>query len=70
GISPVTGLYTTIVAGLLIAILGGCRFQIAGPTGAFVPVLLGIVLQYGYENLLIAGFMSGILLIIFALCKV
>src|SRR6478752_6452785 len=66
GISPVTGLYTTIVAGLLIAILGGCRFQIAGPTGAFVPVLLGIVLQYGYENLLIAGFQSGIALIIFS----
>jgi len=70
GIAPVTGLYTTIVAGLLIAVLGGSRFQIAGPTGAFVPVLLGIVLQYGYENLLIAGFMAGILLIIFALCKV
>jgi SulP family sulfate permease len=70
GTSPVTGLYTTIVAGLLISILGGSRFQIGGPTGAFVPVLLGIILQFGYENLLIAGFMAGILLIIFALCKV
>lgn len=70
GTDPATGLYTTIVAGILIALLGGCRFQIGGPTGAFVPVLLGIVLQFGFENLLIAGFMSGILLIIFALCKV
>ncbi|MGG3572249.1 SulP family inorganic anion transporter [Bacillus gobiensis] len=70
GTSPVTGLYTTIVAGLLISILGGSRFQIGGPTGAFVPVLLGIILQFGYENLLIAGFMAGVLLIIFALCKV
>ncbi|KWU59968.1 SulP family inorganic anion transporter [Priestia megaterium] len=70
GINPVTGLYTTIVAGLLISIFGGSRFQIGGPTGAFVPVLLGIMLQFGYENLLIAGFMSGILLIIFAICKV
>ncbi|MBD1382601.1 SulP family inorganic anion transporter [Metabacillus arenae] len=69
GTTPVTGLYTTIVAGLLIAILGGSKFQIAGPTGAFVPVLLGIILQFGYENLLIAGFMAGILLIIFGLCK-
>jgi SulP family sulfate permease len=70
GTTPVSGLYSTIVAGLLIAILGGSRFQIGGPTGAFVPVLLGIVLQFGYENLLIAGFMAGILLIIFALCNV
>ncbi|WP_299092909.1 SulP family inorganic anion transporter [uncultured Metabacillus sp.] len=70
GVAPVTGLYTTIVAGLLISILGGSRFQIGGPTGAFVPVLLGIVLQFGYENLLISGFMAGILLIIFGLCKV
>ncbi|ALC83066.1 MULTISPECIES: SulP family inorganic anion transporter [Bacillus] len=70
GTSPVTGLYTTIVAGLLISILGGSRFQIGGPTGAFVPVLLGIILQFGFENLLIAGFMAGILLIIFGLCKV
>ncbi|MBD1382713.1 SulP family inorganic anion transporter [Bacillus sp. IB182487] len=70
GTAPVAGLYTTIVAGLLISILGGSRFQIGGPTGAFVPVLLGIVLQFGYENLLIAGFMAGILLIIFGLCKV
>lgn len=69
GTSPVTGLYTTIIAGLLISILGGSRFQIGGPTGAFVPVLLGIILQFGYENLLIAEFMAGILLIIFALCK-
>ncbi|WP_394542609.1 SulP family inorganic anion transporter [Priestia aryabhattai] len=69
-VNPVTGLYTTIVAGLLISIFGGSRFQIGGPTGAFVPVLLGIMLQFGYENLLIAGFMSGILLIIFAICKV
>ncbi|KKI88943.1 sulfate transporter [Bacillus sp. SA1-12] len=70
GTTPVSGLYSTIVAGLLIAILGGSRFQIGGPTGAFVPVLLGIVLQYGFENLLIAGFMAGILLIIFALFNV
>ncbi|MGG3622234.1 SulP family inorganic anion transporter [Bacillus gobiensis] len=70
GTSPVTGLYTTIVAGLLISILGGSRFQIGGPTGAFVPVLLGIILQFGFENLLIAGFMAGVLLIIFGLCKV
>ncbi|PGW40237.1 SulP family inorganic anion transporter, partial [Bacillus thuringiensis] len=48
---------------------GGSKYQIAGPTGAFVPILLGIVMQYGYENLLIAGFMAGMLLIIMGVCK-
>ncbi|WP_026679458.1 SulP family inorganic anion transporter [Fictibacillus gelatini] len=69
GTAPVTGIYTTIIAGFLISLLGGCRFQIGGPTGAFVPVLFGIVSQFGYEDLLVAGFMAGILLIILALCK-
>lgn len=63
GVKPEYGLYTTIIAGFLVAVFGGSRFQIAGPTGAFIPVLLAIVLQYGYEDLLIAGFLAGILLI-------
>ena len=62
GVKPEYGLYTTIIAGLLVALLGGSRFQIAGPTGAFIPILLAIVLQYGYEDLLIAGFLAGIFL--------
>ncbi|MCZ2257632.1 SulP family inorganic anion transporter [Sporosarcina sp. G11-34] len=64
GVKPEYGLYTTIIAGLLVALLGGSRFQIAGPTGAFIPILLAIVLQYGYEDLLIAGFLAGIFLVI------
>ncbi|MFS0575591.1 SulP family inorganic anion transporter [Sporosarcina sp. 179-K 3D1 HS] len=64
GVKPEYGLYTTIIAGLLVALLGGSRYQIAGPTGAFIPILLGIVLQYGYEDLLIAGFLAGIFLVI------
>ncbi|ARF15033.1 SulP family inorganic anion transporter [Sporosarcina ureae] len=64
GVKPEYGLYTTIIAGLLVALLGGSRYQIAGPTGAFIPILLAIVLQYGYEDLLIAGFLAGILLVI------
>ncbi len=64
GVKPEYGLYTTIIAGFLVAILGGSRFQIAGPTGAFIPILLAIVLQYGYEELLIAGFLAGIFLVI------
>src|SRR5699024_3752100 len=64
GVNPEYGIYTTIIAGLIVALFGGSRFQIAGPTGAFIPILLGIVLQYGYEDLLIAGFLAGILLMI------
>lgn len=69
GVNPQYGIYTTIIAGFLISMFGGSRFQIGGPTGAFVPVLLMIVMQYGFENLLIAGFMAGIMLVLMGLFK-
>lgn len=69
GVRPEYGLYTTIFAGIIIAILGGSRFQVGGPTGAFIPILLAIVLQYGYENLLIAGLMAGVLLLMMGVFK-
>ena len=64
GVKPEYGLYTTVIAGILIALFGGSRYQVGGPTGAFIPILLAIVLQYGYENLLIAGMMAGAMLVI------
>jgi len=64
GVKPEYGLYTTIIAGFIVALLGGSRYQIAGPTGAFIPILLAIVIQYGYEDLLLAGFLAGIFLVI------
>src|SRR5690625_3627471 len=70
GVKPEYGLYTTIIAGFLVALFGGSRFQVAGPTGAFIPILLAIVLQYGYEDLLIAGFLAGIMLIFMGIFKV
>ena len=69
GVKPEYGLYTTIVAGILISLLGGSRFQIGGPTGAFIPILLAIVMQYGYENLLIAGFLAGVFLVLMGLLR-
>jgi SulP family sulfate permease len=63
GANPENGIYTTIIAACLVALFGGSKYQVAGPTGAFIPILLSIVLTYGFENLLIAGFLSGIILI-------
>ena len=51
GVNPEYGIYTTIIAACLVALFGGSKYQVAGPTGAFVPILLSIVLTYGYENL-------------------
>ncbi|WP_424237553.1 SulP family inorganic anion transporter [Bhargavaea ginsengi] len=70
GVKPEYGIYTTVIAGLLVALLGGSRFQIAGPTGAFIPILLAIVLEYGYSDLLVAGFMAGIFLVIMSFLKI
>lgn len=69
GVSPRQGLWTAIIAGSAVAAFGGSRFQIAGPTGAFVPVLAAIVAQYGYEGLAIATLMAGGMLILMGVFK-
>lgn len=69
GVKPEYGIYTTIVAGICISLFGGSKYQIGGPTGAFIPVLFAIVMEYGYENLLIAGFMAGVLLVLMGICR-
>lgn len=69
GVKPEYGIYTACIAGILISIFGGSKFQIGGPTGAFVPILLGIVLTYGYQNLLIAGILAGIILCLMGIFK-
>jgi SulP family sulfate permease len=63
GVTPAQGLWTAIIAGLVVAIFGGSRFQIAGPTGAFVPVLLAVVISHGVGGLLAATFLAGLLLL-------
>ena len=63
GLDPARGLYTAIIAGFIVGILGGSRFQIAGPTGAFVVVVFDIVQRQGYEGLVIAMLMAGVMLI-------
>jgi sulfate permease, SulP family len=61
GATPDKGVVTAIVAGFLISLLGGSRFQIGGPTGAFVVVVFDVIARYGYDGLLTATLMAGIM---------
>ena len=69
GVKPEQGLYTAIVAGFVIAVLGGSRAQISGPTGAFVVIVYGIVQKYGYDGLVVATLIAGVLLVIMGLAR-
>jgi SulP family sulfate permease len=63
GATPKAGLVTAIVGGLLISLLGGSRVQIGGPTGAFIVVVAGVITEFGYEGLLVATLLAGVILI-------
>jgi sulfate permease, SulP family len=69
GVKPEQGLFTAIVAGFIISLLGGSRAQISGPTGAFVVIIYGIVQQYGYDGLAVATFIAGVLLALMGLFR-
>lgn len=69
GAKPEQGLYTAIVAGLIVSIMGGSRLQIAGPTGAFIVVLSGITAKYGISGLQISTLMAGFILLFFGLAR-
>jgi SulP family sulfate permease len=64
GASPDKGLVTAVVAGLLISALGGSRVQVGGPTGAFVVVIFNVIAAHGYDGLLIATLLAGLILIL------
>lgn len=69
GAKPEQGLYTAIIAGLLVSLFGGSRLQIAGPTGAFIVVLSGITAQYGMDGLQIATILAGLLLFLMGVLR-
>ncbi|MCK0105203.1 C4-dicarboxylic acid transporter DauA [Marinobacter sp. S0848L] len=69
GVAPQYGLYTAFIAGFIIALLGGSRFSISGPTAAFVVILYPIAQNYGLGGLLLATLMSGVLLVMMALMR-
>ena len=69
GVKPEQGLYTAIFAGFVIAVLGGTRAQISGPTGAFIVIVYGIVQKFGYDGLVVATLLAGIILIVMGLAR-
>lgn len=69
GVAPQYGLYTAAVAGIVIALTGGSRFSVSGPTAAFVVILYPVSQQFGLAGLLVATLMSGVFLILFGLAR-
>lgn len=62
GLEPIQGLFTAVIAGLITGMLGGSRFQVSGPTGAFVVIIYGIVYRHGYDGLVITTLLAGAIL--------
>ena len=69
GCSPTAGIWTAIVAGLLTSLCGGSRVQIGGPTGAFIPIVYGIVAAHGFANLLGATMLAGAFLLAMGIAR-
>lgn len=69
GVAPAAGIWTAIVAGFITSALGGSRVQIGGPTGAFIPIIYGIVAAHGFANLLGATMLAGILLLAMGIAR-
>ncbi len=69
GARPEQGLYTAIIGGGLVTILGGSRLQIAGPTGAFIAILAGVTAKYGIAGLQVATLMAGVILVLMGVAR-
>ncbi|MFZ2739650.1 MAG: SulP family inorganic anion transporter [Burkholderiaceae bacterium] len=69
GLRPEAGIFTAVIAGFLISLLGGSRVQIGGPAGAFIVIVYGILERYGLSNLIVATAMSGVMLFVMGLLK-
>src|ERR1700729_3970704 len=69
GVAPERGLYASIVGGFVVSALGGSRFQIGGPAGAFIVLVSATVARFGLDGLLVTVFLSGMMLTIVGLCR-
>jgi sulfate permease, SulP family len=67
GVTPQAGIYTAIVGGLIVSLFGGSKIQIAGPTGAFVVIVAGIIAQHGLSGLLVVTMMAGLIMLVLGL---
>ena len=70
GVPPINGIYTAIIAGILGSAFGGSRFSITGPTGAMAVVILAAVNAHGFDGLLLAGIVAGLIQLIFGLARI
>lgn len=69
GVRPEQGLITAVIAGFLISAFSGSRFQIGGPTGAFIVIVYDIVQKFGYDGLAVATIMAGVMLVVMGLAR-
>src|SRR5205814_1888090 len=69
GVPPQAGIFTAVIAGVIISALGGTKVCIGGPTGAFIVILFGILTKYGAENLAICTVMAGVMLLVMGLAR-
>jgi SulP family sulfate permease len=69
GVTPVRGLYTSIIGGFLVSALGGSRFQIGGPAGAFIVLVSATVARFGLDGLFVTVFLSGVMLAVVGLAR-
>jgi SulP family sulfate permease len=69
GVEPAQGIYTAIIAGIIVSLFGGSRVQIAGPTGAFIVVLAGIVNVHGVSGLQTATLLGGLILVVMGIAR-
>src|SRR3990167_2915027 len=69
GAKPEQGLYTAIVASVLVSLFGGTRVQVAGPTGAFIAILAGVIAKYGIDGMQVATLMAGLILVLMGITR-
>ncbi len=69
GVAPQNGLYTAIIAGAVIGVLGGSRTQVSGPTAAFIVILVPIYTRFGLAGLLLSGLMGGVMLMLMGMAR-
>lgn len=69
GVTPQAGIITAFIGGFIVSLMGGCSVQIAGPTGAFIVVIYGVIQNFGIQGLIVATFLAGVMLLLMGVLK-